>query len=127
MSAPLGRLSEYSTDLYLVTDTAMAESVGRTVADTVAQAIAGGVGIVQVRDKHIDDAGFEKLTVSVLDAVQQAREEHGIDTEIPVFVNDRVDVAARLLEEDITRRIAADMAGVQDLSAVASKLELPVK
>ncbi len=99
MSAPLGRLSEYSTDLYLVTDTAMAESVGCTVADTVAQAIAGGVGIVQVRDKHIDDAGFEKLTVSVLDAVQQAREEHGIDTEIPVFVNDRVDVAARLLEQ----------------------------
>ena len=42
-------------------------------------------------------------------------------------VANAVHVAARLLEEDITRRIAADMAGVQDLSAVASKLELPVK
>ena len=27
MSAPLGRLSEYSTDLYLVTDTAMAKAL----------------------------------------------------------------------------------------------------
>ena len=38
-----------------------------------------------------------------------------------------VHVAARLLEEDITRRIAADMAGIQSLSAAASKLEQPVK
>lgn len=98
MSAPLDRLSDYRTDLYLVTDTAMAESAGRTVAETVAQAVAGGVGIVQVRDKHIDDAGFEKLTLSVLDAVERARAEHGIKTDVPVFVNDRVDVAARLLE-----------------------------
>ena len=42
-------------------------------------------------------------------------------------VANAVHVAARLLEEDITRRIAADMAGIQSLSAAASKLEQPVK
>ena len=42
-------------------------------------------------------------------------------------VANAVHVAARLLEEDITRRIAADMAGVEGLGAVASKLEQPVK
>ncbi|HCW59460.1 MAG TPA: phosphate acyltransferase, partial [Sphingobium sp.] len=42
-------------------------------------------------------------------------------------VANAVHVAARLLEEDIPRRIAADMAGVEGLGAVASKLEQPVK
>lgn len=43
-------------------------------------------------------------------------------------VANAVHVAARLLEEDITRRIAADMAGIADLStAAAAKVELPVK
>ena len=42
-------------------------------------------------------------------------------------VANAVHVAARLLEEDITRRIAADMAGVSALSAVASKQELAAK
>lgn len=97
MSTPLGRLSGLSTDLYLVTDTAMAQQAGRTVADTVAQAVAGGVGIVQVRDKHIDDIGFEELALSVIEAVEQARADNGIEYDIPVFLNDRVDVAARLL------------------------------
>lgn len=41
-------------------------------------------------------------------------------------VANAVHVAARLLEEDITRRIAADMAGIAARSA-ASKQELPVK
>ena len=42
-------------------------------------------------------------------------------------VANAVHVAARLLEEDITRRIAADMAGIASLSAVASKQELTAK
>lgn len=42
-------------------------------------------------------------------------------------VANAVHVAARLLEEDITRRIAADMAAVQQATAGASKQELPVK
>ncbi|MHA6768484.1 phosphate acyltransferase PlsX [Sphingobium ummariense] len=42
-------------------------------------------------------------------------------------VANAVHVAARLVEEDITRRIAADMAGIENLAAVASKLELSAK
>ena len=42
-------------------------------------------------------------------------------------VANAVHVAARLLEEDIPRRIAADMAGVEEMGSVASKLEQPVK
>ncbi len=42
-------------------------------------------------------------------------------------VANAVHVAARLLEEDITRRIAADMASVESLSTTASHMELPVK
>jgi glycerol-3-phosphate acyltransferase PlsX len=42
-------------------------------------------------------------------------------------VANAVHVAARLLEEDITRRIAADMAGIHSLSSAAIKMEQPVK
>ena len=42
-------------------------------------------------------------------------------------VANAVHVAARLLEEDITRRIAADMAGIAPLSARAAKQELAAK
>jgi glycerol-3-phosphate acyltransferase PlsX len=50
---------------------------------------------------------------------------HGNATEKGVA--NAVHVAARLLEEDITRRIAADMASVEPLSTEASRMELPVK
>ncbi|AEG49971.1 Phosphate acyltransferase [Sphingobium chlorophenolicum L-1] len=42
-------------------------------------------------------------------------------------VANAVHVAARLLEEDITRRIAADMHGIEGLTAPASRMELPAK
>lgn len=79
--------------LYLVTDTRQCADAGRTVAATVAEAVAGGVGIVQVRDKHASDAEFHELTLEVLAAIAEVREAEAITRPIPVFVNDRVAVA----------------------------------
>lgn len=38
--------------VYLVTDTAQCAARGRSVAETVALAVAGGVTAVQIREKH---------------------------------------------------------------------------
>lgn len=97
MSAPALRLPD-GTDpaLYLVTDTAQCAAAGRTVADTAAEAVAGGVGIVQVRDKHASDEEFHELTLEVIDAIDAVRRDEGIDRPVPLFVNDRVAVAGIL-------------------------------
>lgn len=97
------RLSGIDSRLYLVTDTAQCESAGRSVAETVHAAVAGGVGIVQVRDKDIDDTAFYTLTREVIVAVDRAVE--GTNRRVPVVLNDRVAVAQRLLAEDETVHI----------------------
>lgn len=91
------RLAGIDSRLYLVTDTAQCAEAGRTVAETVRAAVAGGVGIVQVRDKDIDDTAFLVLTREVIDAVAEA--VAGTDRRVPVFLNDRVAVTRRLLDE----------------------------
>jgi thiamine-phosphate pyrophosphorylase len=68
--------------LYLVTDTALSRP--RPVADVVRAAVAGGVTVVQVRDKT---AGRREL-LELTRAVQAAVPPH-----VPVVVNDAVDVA----------------------------------
>ena len=94
----LKRLPGVDTSLYLVTDTAMCKAAGRTVAETVKEAIRGGVGIVQVRDKDLSDAEFQALATDVLYAVSWVRDELNMIEPIPVFLNDRVEVAQRLLD-----------------------------
>jgi len=68
--------------LYLVTDTALSRP--RPVADVVRAAVAGGVTVVQVRDKT---AGRREL-LELTRAVQAA-----VPPYVPVVVNDAVDVA----------------------------------
>ncbi len=91
------RFAGIDTRLYLVTDSAQCEAAGRRVAETVQAAVAGGVGIVQVRDKDIDDGDFYSLTRQVIAAVDAAT--RGTDRTVPVVLNDRVEVARRLLDE----------------------------
>ncbi|GAA1552320.1 thiamine phosphate synthase [Brevibacterium picturae] len=104
------RLADIDTRLYLVTDSAQCREAGRSVADTVREAVAGGVGIVQVRDKDIDDDAFYTLTREVIDAVDDALADGpgtagagstsvGTKRRVPVVLNDRVAVAQRLLAE----------------------------
>lgn len=79
--------------LYLVTDPHLGG--GRdTVPEIVYQAILGGVGVVQVRDKEYDDDEFASHTIAICEAVERACTETGRD--VPVFVNDRLDVAREL-------------------------------
>ncbi|NCD21987.1 MAG: thiamine phosphate synthase [Spartobacteria bacterium] len=69
--------------LYLVTDRALAR--GRTTAEIVRAAVAGGVTCVQVREK---DCGTREF-IEEARAVQAALRGTGV----PLIVNDRVDVA----------------------------------
>lgn len=108
MSAPThdahSRMAGIDARLYLVTDSAQCQEAGRSVADTVREAVAGGVGIVQVRDKDIDDDAFYTLTREVIAAVDSATADSAeADTKrrVPVVLNDRVAVAQRLLAEGV--------------------------
>lgn len=68
--------------LYLVTDPHLGG--GREqVADIVACAIDGGVTVVQLRDKTATDDQFRRATEDILT----------VSGDVPVFVNDRVDIA----------------------------------
>lgn len=79
--------------LYLVTDPH--QGGGRdAVPGIVYEAVLGGVGVVQVRDKECDDDEFAAHATAVAEAARHAGAEVGRD--VPVFVNDRLDVAREL-------------------------------
>lgn len=67
---PPARLAPYDWSLYLVTDTEQCAAAGRTVPQTAAEAVAGGVGIVQIRDKHASDAEVAALTRDTIAAIE---------------------------------------------------------
>ncbi|TYP86410.1 thiamine phosphate synthase [Blastococcus xanthinilyticus] len=74
----------FDPTLYLVTDTALC--LPRPVADVVRAAVAGGVTAVQVRDKLAPRRELLALTRSVQAALADR-------PDVPVVVNDAVDVA----------------------------------
>ena len=79
--------------LYLVTDPHLGG--GRdAVPRVVREAVLGGVGVVQVRDKECDDDEFATRALAVAEAASRAASEVG--RRVPVFVNDRLDVALEL-------------------------------
>ena len=69
--------------LYLVTDRDLA--LGRPLLEVVAQAVEGGVNIVQIREKALDTRAF----------IEEARQIQAYlkPKGIPLLINDRVDVA----------------------------------
>jgi thiamine-phosphate pyrophosphorylase len=67
----------------LVTDPAMTEARG--LIPTVLEAVAGGVTIVQLRDKGADDATMTAAAIALRDALAPSR--------VPLIVNDRPRVA----------------------------------
>lgn len=69
--------------LYLVTDTTLCAALG--VTETVRRAVAGGVSMVQLRDKAATTANRIALAIALKDAL------HG--TGVPVVVNDDVEAA----------------------------------
>lgn len=99
--------------LYFVTDSALCARAGRSVAATAAAAVRGGAGLVQVRDKALDDAAFQELSLAVLRAVQEAAPGR----RVPVVLNDRVAVVARLLDagHDVHVHVGQDDAPVAEV------------
>lgn len=93
----IARWAGIDPSLYFVTDTVLCAQTGRTVAEIAAAAVAGGAGLVQVRDKSLSDPDFLALTRQVLATVKNVASEHGC--RVPVVVNDRVEVARQLLDE----------------------------
>jgi thiamine-phosphate pyrophosphorylase len=75
------QLIDYS--LYLVTDRGLCGDTG--VVETVLQAVAGGVRVVQLREKTLDTRRF-------IETATQLRKELA-PLGVPLLINDRVDVA----------------------------------
>lgn len=69
--------------VYLVTDRPLC--LGRDLFDVVRQAIAGGTTMVQLREKDSDTREFVELARAVHDVTRPLG--------IPLFINDRIDVA----------------------------------
>lgn len=95
--------------LYLVTDSSLLPP-GSTLAAQVRAAIAGGATIVQLREKTLSTAKFIAL----------AREIHAITraANVPLLINDRVDVAQAVRCEGV--HIGWDDVGASRVSRLAS-------
>ncbi len=91
--------TDYS--LYLVTDQKLC--LGRDLIKVVLEAVAGGVSIVQIREKDCDAGDFFQLAV----ALKKKLEKKGV----PLIINDRVDIA-------IAARADGVHVGQTDLPAV---------
>jgi thiamine-phosphate pyrophosphorylase len=77
--------------LYLCTDRVL--NLGRPIAQSVEEAIAGGVSMVQLREKDISSREFYEIAVE-LRAV--TRRHH-----VPLVINDRLDIALALGAEGL--------------------------
>ncbi|WP_329126091.1 thiamine phosphate synthase [Streptomyces sp. NBC_01465] len=81
--------------VYLVTDAGQCAARGRSVAATVADAVAGGVTAVQIREKDADGGAFLRAVLEVAEVLPER---------VALIVNDRVDVflAARAAGARVT-------------------------
>jgi len=86
--------------LYLVTDRALAR--GRPLEDVIRPAVAGGVTAVQLREKDLDSREFYETALRITALLRGKN--------VPLFINDRVDVAIAAGTEGIH-------VGQQDLPA----------
>lgn len=100
--------------VYLVTDSDQCRARGRDVAQTVADAVAVGVTVVQLREK---DAGARDL-LDLVRAVCAA-----LPRPVPVLVNDRLDVALAAIDEGLP--VAGVHLGQGDLPAGVARRLLP--
>ncbi len=99
----------------LVTDAGQCAAAGRSVAGTVANAVANGVRSVQVRAKDASGAAFLDEVTAVAEAIAAVP---GAD-DCVLIVNDRVDVALAARARGV--RIAGVHLGQSDLPAAAAR------
>ncbi len=95
-------------ELHLVTDRGL--TLGRSLLDIVRAAVAGGVSVVQLREKDCSTREFVELGRAVAAELEPLR--------VPLIVNDRVDVAlavgaagVHLGQSDMPYRVARELLG----------------
>ncbi|MBQ7168959.1 MAG: thiamine phosphate synthase [Synergistaceae bacterium] len=85
------KFSAESLRLYAVTDRTWLK--GRTLADCVREAIAGGATMIQLREKNL---GYEAFKYQALEIQALCRENH-----IPFIVNDNVNLACDISADGV--------------------------
>lgn len=103
-----GYRQSFDLSTYLVTDSAQARAAGHDLVDLVHEAVAGGVTVVQLREKDMPAREFLDLVLRVSTAVA---------LKVPVLVNDRVDVY--LAAREVGARVAGVHVGQGDLPFAA--------
>lgn len=75
--------SKIDYSLYLVTDRGL--SLGRTHLEVIKEAVAGGVTMVQLREKELESGEFYREAVQIREFLRSRG--------CPLIINDRVDIA----------------------------------
>ena len=103
--------------LYLCTDRGLMSSP--TIEEAVEQAILGGTGVIQLREKDIDAKDFYEMAVSLKKITNRYR--------VPLIINDRVDVAlacdadgVHIGQRDIPAALVRKMIGPDKLLGVSA-------
>jgi thiamine-phosphate pyrophosphorylase len=114
MSRNLKSIVDYS--LYLVTDQKLC--LGRELIEVVMEAVAGGVSIVQIREKDSDTRDFFQLAMAMKKQLEK--------TNVPLIINDRVDVAiavdadgVHVGQTDLPCAVAREMIGPEKILGVS--------
>ena len=102
--------------LYLVTDRKL--SLGRSNLEVIRAAVAGGVTLVQLREKELSTRDFYREAVAVRDFLKGRR--------IPLIINDRIDIAlavdadgVHIGQDDMPLDIARRILGAEKLIGVS--------
>lgn len=103
--------------LYLCTDRGLMSSA--TIEEAVEQAILGGTGVIQLREKDMDAGDFVRMAESV----KQITEKY----QVPLIINDRIDVAlavgadgVHVGQRDIPAKMVREMIGPDMLLGVSA-------
>lgn len=104
--------------LYAVTDRSWLR--GRTLPEQVEDALRGGVTMVQLREKELDEASFLQEAIQMV----QLCHRYGV----PLLINDNVEVALRsgadgvhVGQSDTDARIARQLLGPEKIIGVTAK------
>lgn len=75
-------------NLYLITDSSIANQAGHPLEHVVTRAIKGGCSVVQLREKNLDTTKFVQLAHNIQNICSQFQ--------VPLIINDNVDVAMKI-------------------------------
>jgi len=99
---------EIDYSVYLVTDRRILQ--GRDILDAVAEAIEGGVTLIQLREKEVSSREFYQIALKVKDLAHSRG--------VPLLINDRLDIALavnadglHIGQDDLPLKVARKLVG----------------